>query len=251
MSHESLNRTDSHTISLTPANVFALPLAPRPAGAPAPGPDGEEVRSDLDVQATVRTVLAVAARVLEYRQRVVAELGEEAAAPLDRLEPAGMALAGAQLEHLTAPPRVSRDRAALEEVVGRALYEAELLVDTLVRRGEIRRRDLPRRRRSGDPHGCHRLLDLVNFLRSECEGISVSSRATRRELEQAERAAWDLLTRLAQASRPAPSTHDVREAALEAAVHLYEATRGALAALGLNGTELERVAPALRARVLH
>ena len=110
--------------------------------------------------------------VLEFVDDRRAVPGGHEQIELDHLERVARALARAELQHLFRAPRrrAIADYGAIVTRAGERFDELDAIVTTLVRRGVVRRRDVPRRRVRDLDDRCAEAIDIVTFVEENDDG---------------------------------------------------------------------------------
>lgn len=212
----------------------------------APPEQAALVPPELDLVETVQTMERVLPFLLALRGRVLDEVGPAAAEAFDAVAGVTGMLAKVARNRVFDPPTVG-DPEVLGPRVKAALYELELGVDTLVRRREIAKADLPRKRKGGDPHGCRRLIELADLCQEHWEVVRFAlPTLSLREIFAVRSAAYALTAAYARLK----CERDTKEALRVLAI-AYESARCSLHAIGLGADEIEQLAPRLPERTSH
>lgn len=200
----------------------------------------------LDITAAVITALGVAPKASRFRDLIVAELGESAAAPLDRLEASALACGSAHALYLT-----SLRSAAFDEKVDELSRIRRVLL--LEAQGLVAKKRLAASSLAEIVGGigykalCLDVVQLVSALRADWSAIEAHTPVTSLELDQAEALANAVATAIGESeqSRAGFAAAELRQRAYTHFVRTYEEVRRAITFVRWKDGDADEIAPSL------
>ena len=200
----------------------------------------------LEVTSAVITALGVAPKAKRFRDAIVAELGEAAAAPLDRLVTAAQACGRAQGIYLTSIRTVALD----EKVDELSRIRRVLLLEA---QGLVAKKRLAASSLAEIVGGigykalCLDVVQLVSALRADWSAIEAHTPVTSLELDRAEALANAVAMMLGEIeqSRAGSPTAELRQRAYTHFVRTYEEVRRAITFVRWKDGDADEIAPSL------